>query len=64
VKFDSFTKPITVAAQSEACTEVYRSSKGGGGGVPSETPTQSMDICVHFSVFVLSCVGSRGLATG
>jgi hypothetical protein len=28
--FQSFTKPITVAAQSEACTEFYLSSGGWG----------------------------------
>jgi hypothetical protein len=44
--------PITVAARSKAWTLFARSNPG----IMGSNPTQGMDVCVRFSVFVLFCV--------
>jgi hypothetical protein len=52
-------QPITVAARSKAWTIFARSNTG----IVGSNPTQGMDVCLVYSVFMLSCVGS-GLAMG
>jgi hypothetical protein len=51
--------PITVAVQSKAWNVFAHLNTG----IMGLNPTQGMDICLRYSVFVLSCVGS-GLAMG
>jgi hypothetical protein len=54
------TRPITVAARSEAWTVFARL----GAGIVGSNPTQGMDVCVRlFCVCVVLCLDS-GLATG
>jgi hypothetical protein len=53
------TKPITVQAQSMARSFFARSNTV----IVGSNPTRSVSACLHFLVFVLSCVGG-GLATG
>jgi hypothetical protein len=57
---DYFQEPITVAAQSTACTVFAHSNTG----IVGSNPTRSMDVYVHlFCVCAILCAGS-GLATG
>jgi hypothetical protein len=47
-------RAITVTAQSKAWNVFARPN----AGIVGSNPTQGMDVCLHYFVFVLSCVGS------
>jgi hypothetical protein len=54
-----FYWPVSIVARSKASTVFGRSNIGIAGS----NPARGMDVCLRFSVFVLSCVG-RGLGAG